>query len=286
MKSVVVGAAVLILILNALGPIEFQANAGILKPHQRALCSMLIKSIKVDLWLSERPLGQIFSANQIADSGSAGSQPQSFVLEKRLGSGFNGTVYKVQNVSIPAPFPIAGKFGNQYLWSQGVSPEEASLEREWEDSLLIEAYRDQAKEPIPALPILDRLQTDLGLMLVKPLATGLFISDIKKQFGTRTRNLPAEMTASLRQIFLFAQKLNRDVQVERFGTVVGFKLDIKPENLVWITDARILELMNLSKPQFVLLEATHSRHPHWVYSQQNMSLDQYLNVFKTYLQNQ
>ncbi|MBX9765885.1 MAG: serine/threonine-protein kinase [Bdellovibrionales bacterium] len=284
MTSCLVQTCVLIAIIN--NSVIPEANGALIEPSTRAYCSMILKAAKVDFWLVERPLGRSFSAISSAHLSESTPHTESYILEKRLGSGYNGTVYKVRSLSKNSIFPTVGKFGNLYMWSPRVSPEEPSLKREWEDSLLIEGYRMKSGEPLPVLPILDLLQTDHGIMLLKPLATGLFLSDIKKQYGARVHDLPSEMRSSIRRIFHFAQTLNQKVEVVRDGTGVGFKLDIKPENLVWITDPRILKVLGLLTPQFVLIEATHSKHPKWVYAEQNMSEQEYLDVFQTYLENQ
>lgn len=236
--------------------------------------------------------------------------PIEFELGKKLGHGYNGSVYKLINQSGVIPpddsrsFPYVVKMSNRYkdekdLFKSGKHDHSLNNEFEVEDFFRaktsdlwktpeLEAFKETWKSPkLPIAIAYKRLKSDNGVFLIKPLVVGMFLSDIAKQHGTRSSDLPREMRESLKEIYTFAQIIHKKVIVP--GKITGkpqdqgFSLDLKPENLVWVHEPKAMEFFGLKKPGFVFVEFSHYAGGDWAYHENKVSFETYFQVFLEYL---
>ena len=236
--------------------------------------------------------------------------PMQFQLGKKLGHGYNGSVYKLVNQRGVVPeeennlCPYVVKMSNRYKDEKDLSlpgKHDHSLNNEFdvEDFFRshtedlwkapeLEAYRETWKSPkLPIAIAYKRIKSNNGVFLIKPLVVGMFLSDIAKQYGTRSSDLPKEMKESLEQIYTFAQIIHKKVIVP--GKLTGkphdqgFSLDLKPENLVWVHNPNAMKFFGLKKPGFVFVEFSHYAGGDWAYHENKVSFETYFQVFLEYL---
>ncbi len=236
--------------------------------------------------------------------------PIEFELGKKLGHGYNGSVYKLVNhsgvisVDDNNSFPFVVKMSNHYKDEKdfllpGKHDHSLNSEFEVEDFFRskilglwqtpeLNAFRGSWKAPqLPIAIAYNRIKSENGVFLIKPLVVGMFLSDIAKQYGTRSTDLPIEMRESLEQIYTFAQIIHKKVIVP--GKLTGkphdqgFSLDLKPENLVWVNDPKAMSFFGLKKPSFVFVEFSHYAGGDWAYHENKVSFETYFQVFLEYL---
>ena len=228
------------------------------------------------------------------------------VLGKRLGSGFGGSVYRLEQLKSEVPeiaalandveklvvkLPHTVRFSDGQLTfphsaiMQGLEIEQYqtvfnNLDRIQTDAAFPRnAHWENRK--IPVAPIVAKLETTQGILILKPEIKGMTLREI---FLTHARNLPPEMEESLRNIYGFTQAVSSQTR-KNFnpldilsGNLLGtFYPDINPTNLVWINDAPTMRLLALKKPGFVLYEM--AEYPGNKYHHSKMSFEAYKAEF-------
>lgn|GEM_PF-6006452 len=227
----------ILLIFSLLGPtwaLEQQASARPID-QARECISRFVKQFVVDPAVGKGLVGPI-SAHVMGRP----DQIVSVVLERRLANGYIGTVY---NASIADRSVVQGYSGKivakmANTWrarpSRQIRFYESRIRSEWEQSqAVIQAFPERH---LPICPILGRLDSARGTILIKPEVQGLSLAEIAVQFAGRPT---PEMVGSLKRMYDLAQDVYERAEV---SPGKRFSLDIKPENLIWVTDSEVLRV--------------------------------------------
>ena len=228
-------------------------------------------------------------------------------LGQRLGSGWFGSVYRIPRMSeevarflgVRSKQKIVAKVPHSLKLSATKSANpvsESAHEREVRtyDLLIRNRSRLSRAMPmrpawragkLPVVPILRELQTMQGRILIKPEMEGWTLGEIYSRYGTKP---PGEMIKALEEIHALAQVIRRKVKlrVKRLGTlpkIEGLSVDIRPTNLLWIYQKKVLERVGYRRPGFVLFELDQVPLNFPQYMEDAMPFEAYLDEFRTYL---
>lgn len=228
-------------------------------------------------------------------------------LGQRLGSGWFGSVYRIPRMSeevarflgVRGKQKVVAKVPHTLKLSATKSANPVSAiahEREVRtyDLLIRNRSRLSRAMPmrpawrggkLPVVPILRELQTLQGRILIKPEMEGWTLREIHSRYG---ENLPSEMIDGLREIHALAQVVRKKIKlrVTRLGAlpkIEGLSVDIRPTNLFWIYQKRVLERMGYRRPGFVLFELDQVPFNFPQYMEKSMPFPAYLEEFLTYL---
>jgi hypothetical protein len=213
-----------------------------------------------------------------------------FVLEvgPELGFGMVAGVYSGQVRGIPAidqlpnrparfalKFPHRWNFLGSFLSGKSVLvPERLVYQATLDNVARMEAEPDYPANPawgrgrIPTLPIYGMFQTSIGPVLVKPITQGQTLAQIYRQYRPATaKDLPEPMRQSLEDLRTFARIANRVATVELTpGQPTPLRLDINPNNLVWISDAEEMRRYGMTRPGFITYEFGQLPPSGWDYA--------------------
>ena len=232
-----------------------------------------------------------------------------FELGKKLGHGYNGSVYVLKNqqgilAEEDIQYPFVVKMSNRYKAEKDLTVPgkhdksleteyivedffRAQIERLWANSEMDQFRTIWAEPKLPLAIAYKKLKSKNGVFLIKPLVRGMFLGDIVKAYGKKASDLPSEMKQSLKDIYDFAQFIHKKVivpgKLTGKETDQGFSLDLKPENLVWVHEPAAMEYFGLKKPSFVFVEFSHYAGGDWAYHQEKVSFPDYFKVFLNYL---
>lgn len=244
-----------------------------------------------------------------------GNLPVTLSLGKRLGAGFFGSVARVDFIdSISESFDIetalrtsnGRKFEGQLVAklphifkhigfgrANPIFNHESKKEIRNYRHLLsnlskIEANSKHPKNPawkkghMPVAPIVASLNTERGLILLKPALEGKSLREIAKEAHARgDKDLPQEIKQALRDIYDFAQAIHDEVKPLKAsyfpGAATGYASDLRSPNLLYITKPELLKALGYKRPGFILFELSQvaKNQPQYI-AGQGLSFDEYI----------
>lgn len=189
-------------------------------------------------------------------------------LGKLRGRGLFGALYEIESITLDE---IASELSNQKtliklpLSYTGESPmfhARDSQKRELENYYYITEqlqhlemhprFPERLKGRRLIVPITAAKDTSHGLALFKPEVTGYFLKDISTLIRNNDGNLPHEMKTGLRDIYDLVQLIYRTIRTRE--QQLPYSTDIRPPNLIWIHEPKMLAMMHMSQPGFALFE--------------------------------
>jgi hypothetical protein len=124
-----------------------------------------------------------------------------------------------------------------------------------------------------------------GGILIKPEMEGWTLGEIYSRYG---EDPPSRMIEALGEIHALAQVIRRKIKlrVARLGAlpkIEGLSVDIRPTNLFWIYQKKVLERVGYRRPGFILFELDQVPFNFPQYMGEAMPFEAYLDEFRTYL---
>lgn len=273
--------------------------------------SLLRQATTVDYWiklLKERIVDRIsleYQGGTQVDLPLKSGVTRHLRVVARLGSGMYGTVYQIAesddpgiNAYLTQGYQLVAKFPHLIGHGRALHPtllpimQKAAQDEVRDYQRLVDAFARVQADPsfpqnspwsaLPLVPILESLDTAIGLVTIKPVVQGMDIAALGRRYG---RGLTPEIVKGLREYYDFTQALSHVLHGEVRGheTTSGFSADIRPPNLVWIEEEASLRALKMTRPGFVAFELTQLQGNEPRYLSPRMSFEDYLRLFQSYV---
>jgi hypothetical protein len=201
------------------------------------------------------------------------------LLGKRFGDGVFGSVYEVLEINgIPQlenlPFKLGVKIPHALKGtSSPLFYTDASTKSEWDNYQYLvkrvpKIQKDKnfpenpgwLRDALPVVPIVAKIQTEIGTLLFKPIIKGVDIKGMAKIYREDKKKFK-EIEASLKDVYQTIQAIHSQVKVKEEGISLaqligrgGYSTDIRPPNFVYVDDEKSMSVLELNRPSVILWE--------------------------------